>query len=63
MVLTSIIFALVHLPSEPQAILPLTVLGLALAYVAYRTRSLVAPVITHFLFNTFMLLTIFTMPA
>lgn len=63
MVLTSIVFAPVHLPNEPQAILPLTVLGLALAYVAYRTRSLVAPIITHFLFNTFMLLTTFTASA
>ena len=58
-VLVSVVFALFHLPHEPQAILPLTILGLVLAYLALRTRSLVAPVVTHGLFNTFMLLTMF----
>jgi membrane protease YdiL (CAAX protease family) len=53
---SSAVFALVHLPSQPQAILPLFCLGVALAYVTYRTRSLVAAIVTHSLFNTLMVL-------
>jgi hypothetical protein len=56
MVISSAIFALVHLPSEPSAILPLFFLGMALAYAAWRTRSLVAPIVAHALFNAVMLL-------
>jgi|WetSurMetagenome_2_1015567.scaffolds.fasta_scaffold94648_2 membrane protease YdiL (CAAX protease family) len=52
MVMVSVVFASFHVLSEPQAILPLTVLAMAMAYTAYRTRSLLAPMVTHFLFNT-----------
>lgn len=51
---SSAVFALVHLPTEPQAILPLFFLGMALGYLAYRTRSLVGPVLAHALFNSLM---------
>jgi len=54
LVLSSALFAVVHLPAEPQAVPPLFFLGMALAYTAYRTRSLVAPIITHALFNGLM---------
>jgi membrane protease YdiL (CAAX protease family) len=50
-VISSAAFALVHLPVEPWAVLPLFFLGMALAYAAYRTRSLVAPIVAHSLFN------------
>ena len=53
---SSAIFALVHLLVEPQAILALFLLGLALGYVTYRTRSLVAAVVAHSAFNTLMIL-------
>jgi len=56
LVVSSALFAVVHLPTEPQAVLPLFFLGLALGYVAYRTRSLVAPVVTHAIFNILMIL-------
>jgi len=54
LVVSSALFAVVHVPAEPQAVPPLFFLGMALAYTAYRTRSLVAPVITHALFNGLM---------
>jgi len=53
---SSAVFALVHLLVEPQAILALFLLGLALGYVTYRTRSLVAAVVTHSAFNALMVL-------
>jgi membrane protease YdiL (CAAX protease family) len=53
---SSAVFALVHLLIEPQAILALFLLGLALGYVTYRTRSLVAAVAAHSAFNTLMVL-------
>jgi membrane protease YdiL (CAAX protease family) len=53
---SSTIFALVHILVEPQAILALFVLGAALGYVTYRTRSLVAAVVAHSAFNTLMVL-------
>jgi len=53
---SSAVFALVHLLIEPQAILALFLLGLALGYVTYRTRSLVAAVVAHSAFNTLMVL-------
>jgi hypothetical protein len=56
LIVSSALFAIVHLPTEPQAVLPLFFLGLALGYVAYRTRSLVAPIVTHAIFNTLMVL-------
>jgi len=58
-VISSAIFALVHVPAEPQAVLPLFFLGMALAYAAYRTRSLVAPIVAHALFNGLMVLGIY----
>jgi len=51
LVISSAIFGLVHLSAEPQAVLPLALLGMALGYVAYHTRSLVAPIVGHALFN------------
>lgn len=53
---SSAVFALVHLLIEPQAILALFLLGLALGYITYRTRSLVAAVSAHSAFNTLMVL-------
>ena len=53
---SSAAFALVHLHIEPQAILALFLLGLALGYATYRTRSLVAAVVAHSAFNTLMVL-------
>ena len=53
--LSSVIFAVVHLPSEPQAVISLFLLGMALGYIAYRTRSLLAPIIAHALFNGLMI--------
>jgi membrane protease YdiL (CAAX protease family) len=58
--LSSAVFAIMHLPGEPQAVLPLFLLGATMAYVAYRTRSLLAPVVTHTLFNTLMVLGTFS---
>jgi membrane protease YdiL (CAAX protease family) len=60
LVISSAIFALVHVSTEPQAALPLFVLALAMGYVAYRTRSLVGPIVAHSLFNSLMLLGSFT---
>jgi len=54
LVLSSAIFAVVHLPTEPQAVISLFLLGMALGYIAYRTRSLLAPIIAHALFNSLM---------
>ena len=56
LIVSSALFAIVHLPTEPQAVLPLFFLGIALGYVAYRTRSLVAPIVTHATFNALMVL-------
>jgi membrane protease YdiL (CAAX protease family) len=55
LILSSAIFAVAHVYAEPQAVVPLFLLGLALGYVAYRTRSLVAPIVTHSLFNVLMI--------
>jgi membrane protease YdiL (CAAX protease family) len=56
LIVSSALFAIMHLTTEPQAVLPLFFLGIALGYVAYRTRSLVAPIVTHAIFNTLMVL-------
>ncbi|MBL7140877.1 MAG: CPBP family intramembrane metalloprotease [Planctomycetes bacterium] len=56
LVVSSALFAVVHVPTEPQALLPIFFLGMALGYAAYRTRSLVAPIIAHALFNGLMVL-------
>lgn len=53
---SSLLFALAHAPAQPQSVLSLFVLGGALAYAAYRTRSLVASILTHAAFNTVMVL-------
>jgi membrane protease YdiL (CAAX protease family) len=57
---SSAIFAVMHLPAQPQAVLPLFVLALGLGYIAYRTRSLVGPVVAHSVFNSLMVLSAFT---
>jgi membrane protease YdiL (CAAX protease family) len=58
--ISSVAFALVHLRTEPQAVLPLFLLALAMGWVGYWTRSLLAPVITHALFNALMVVSTFT---
>jgi membrane protease YdiL (CAAX protease family) len=57
---SSAVFAVMHLPAQPQAVLPLFVLALGLGYIAYRTRSLVGPIVAHCLFNSLMVLSAFT---
>jgi membrane protease YdiL (CAAX protease family) len=47
---SSALFALIH-PAWPSPI-PLFVFGLGLGWLAYRTRSLVGPMVMHALFNT-----------
>jgi len=49
---SSAAFALLHLPIEPQSVPALFLLGGALGYVTYRTRSLLAAVVAHSAFNT-----------
>lgn len=46
---TALLFAISH-PVWPTPV-PLFVLGLGLGYLAYRTQSLVAPILVHALFN------------
>jgi membrane protease YdiL (CAAX protease family) len=48
---TAVLFAAVHSSVWPSPI-PLFVLALALGWLAYRTQSLVAPVVLHALFNS-----------
>ena len=60
LLLSSALFAGVHYTVEPQATPSLFVLGMALAYTAYRTRSLVAPVVIHALFNGLMVVSLFS---
>jgi len=59
LVVSSTVFAFAHFTAEPQALLPLFFLGMALGYIAYRTRSLVAPIIAHAVFNALMLVATF----
>jgi membrane protease YdiL (CAAX protease family) len=47
---TALLFAAMHSPVWPSPV-PLFGLGLVLGYLAYRTQSLVAPVVLHGLFN------------
>jgi membrane protease YdiL (CAAX protease family) len=54
-VFSSVVFAAMHFSGEPQAMPPLFLLAMAMGYVAYRTRSLVAPIVTHAIFNTVMI--------
>ncbi|HUS45078.1 MAG TPA: type II CAAX endopeptidase family protein [Phycisphaerae bacterium] len=56
LIATSALFAVVHVLYEPQAVPGLFILGLGLGYAAYRTRSLLAPIIAHSAFNTLMVL-------
>lgn len=51
---SSLLFALAHARDQPQSVLSVFVLGLAFGYVAYRTRSLLASIVTHALFNSVM---------
>ncbi|HUW99699.1 MAG: CPBP family intramembrane glutamic endopeptidase [Phycisphaerae bacterium] len=53
---SSAIFAVLHFPVEPHSVLALFLLGAALGYVTYRTRSLMPAVIAHSAFNTLMVL-------
>ena len=54
---TSILFAMTHYSVWPSPI-PLVVLGLALGWAAHRTRSLIAPIAMHALFNAVPVLTL-----
>jgi membrane protease YdiL (CAAX protease family) len=47
---TAVLFGWAHAGVWPSPV-PLTLLGLGLGYLAYRTRSLVGPVLVHALFN------------
>jgi len=47
---TGLLFAMFHITAWPSPI-PLLVLGMALGWVMHRTRSLVAPIALHALFN------------
>ncbi len=47
---TAILFAMLHVNVWPQPV-PLLVLGLGLGWCAYRSRSLIAPITLHALFN------------
>jgi membrane protease YdiL (CAAX protease family) len=47
---SSLMFAIWHAPVWPSPI-PLFPLGLGLGWLAYRTQSLVAPIVVHMLFN------------
>jgi hypothetical protein len=62
-VVSSVVFAALHYSNEPQAVPPLFLLGMAMGYVAYRTRSLVAPIVTHSVFNTVMIVQAFGAPG
>lgn len=60
-VITSVLFALIHLGATsdaPQALIMLYVLSLALGYVYERTGSLVAPITMHALFNGLQILAV-----
>lgn len=56
LVVSAGLFAGAHFAGEPQAVPSLFLLGLVLGYLAYRTRSLVAPIVCHAAFNGVMLL-------
>ena len=49
-VTSSLLFSVMHLDAWPAPI-PLFVLSLFLGYLAYRTTSLVAPIVLHATFN------------
>jgi membrane protease YdiL (CAAX protease family) len=52
---TSLLFAMMHSRTWPDPV-PLTLLGLGLGWLAWRTQSLVAPFVCHALFNAFSLM-------
>jgi membrane protease YdiL (CAAX protease family) len=54
---TALIFGMVHSPIWPTPI-PLFVLGLAMGFLAYRTQTLLAPILLHTLFNAVACLTL-----
>jgi membrane protease YdiL (CAAX protease family) len=47
---SALLWSMVHVPVWPSPI-PLFFLGLGLGYLAYRTQSLIGPMVTHALFN------------
>lgn len=53
--LSGVLFALYHL--RPTQILPLALLGIYLAYVVWRTDSLVTGIVVHFIYNGLLVLT------
>ena len=53
-ILSAAIFALAHI--DPEAYIPIFFLGLLLAWLYYRTRSIWVPVLAHFLYNSIALL-------
>ncbi len=55
--LSSLIFAIAHL--SPSEILPLTTLGMVLAFVYTKTKNLLSPMLLHCLWNTGTLLSLF----
>jgi membrane protease YdiL (CAAX protease family) len=57
-----LLFAAVHSSVWPSPV-PLVLLGWALAWLAYRTQSLVGPVLVHALFNGVTFLTLVSQPA
>jgi membrane protease YdiL (CAAX protease family) len=57
-----VLFGAVHASVWPSPV-PLVLLGWALAWLAYRTQSLVGPVLVHALFNGVTFLTLVTLPA
>jgi len=48
-VCTGLLFGAIH--TQPEAVVPLAVLGIALGYLYERTGSLIAPILMHALFN------------
>jgi membrane protease YdiL (CAAX protease family) len=58
---TALLFAMFHTSVWPTPI-PLFVLGLGLGYLAYRTQSLIGPVVLHALFNAVSSVTFFYVP-
>jgi membrane protease YdiL (CAAX protease family) len=55
---TALLFAMFHVSVWPTPI-PLFLLALALGYLAYRTQSVVGPIVMHVLFNTIACIAVF----
>jgi len=53
-ILSALLFALAHV--EPEVLIPIFLLGLLLAWLYVRTRSIWACILTHFLYNSIALL-------